>query len=324
MTPRERLITAFGRATPDRIPTAEIVFDLYTPLLGTDLILGRALSELSGREKVQALNHNIDTSIKGAEKLDHAWITVHPAPTPWYLPESGFYPSLEDECYVVKNLFQEIGSSRMVAAGVDGTFAIPDGKDFLSFAYAMEDDAEDLLLRAEKSAAAANEINLRLIDAGAEVIFLCSDYCFNQGPFLSPESFERFIVPFLKSEIDTVRKAGGFIVKHTDGNIIPILDLLIEAGPDCIHSIDPIAGVDIAEVRKKTSLCLMGNVDVRYLEQGPVEKIRESAEYAIRYGNSGGGYIFSTCNSVFKGIPLPHYFEMLTVLKERGVFQDKD
>ncbi len=43
---------------------------------------------------------------------------------------------------------------------------------------------------------------------------------------------------------------------------MPILDSLVSLGAELLQSIDPMAGVDIAEVKKRTygKIALMGNV----------------------------------------------------------------
>ncbi len=55
---------------------------------------------------------------------------------------------------------------------------------------------------------------------------------------------------------------GFFVIKHTDGNIMPIIDQLVEANPHAFHSLDPQAGVYIAEVGRLygDKVCLIGNV----------------------------------------------------------------
>ena len=50
---------------------------------------------------------------------------------------------------------------------------------------------------------------------------------------------------------------------------------------------------------------------------GPKEKIIESAEYALEHGPKGGGYIFSSSNTIFKGIPLENYELMLDVFRRK-------
>jgi uroporphyrinogen decarboxylase len=162
---------------------------------------------------------------------------------------------------------------------------------------------------------------VQLIEGGAEVIFMCADYCFNDGPFLSPRMFAEFVTPFLKRQVDAFRAAGVFTIKHTDGDIMPILDQLVAAGPDGLHSLDPMAGVDIKQVREIVGqrLCLLGNVNLAYVQQGPPEKIVESARYCLQHGGvSAGAYIYTTSNCIFTGVPLENYELMLRVRDEYG------
>jgi uroporphyrinogen decarboxylase len=100
-----------------------------------------------------------------------------------------------------------------------------------------------------------------------------------------------------------------------------LLDRLVDAGIDALHSIDPIAGIDIAEVKRRVGdrVCLIGNVDLRKVQQGPLEEIKASALYCLQHGSPGGGYIFSTCNSIFPGIPLENYLYMLEIWRESGL-----
>ena len=41
------------------------------------------------------------------------------------------------------------------------------------------------------------------------------------------------------------------VIKHTDGNILPLLDMILESGIDCLDPIDPMAGLDIGEFKRK-------------------------------------------------------------------------
>ncbi len=68
---------------------------------------------------------------------------------------------------------------------------------------------------------------------------LCSDCCFNDNPFFSPTMFEEFVWPYLSRLIAGYRELGFYVIKHTDGNIMPILEALVAAGPHAVHSLDP-------------------------------------------------------------------------------------
>ena len=73
------------------------------------------------------------------------------------------------------------------------------------------------------------------------------------------------------------------------------------------------AGVDIAEVKRRYSdkVALIGNVNCALMQTGTPEEILASCRYAMEHGKPGGGYIFSTSNVVFEGMPKASYDLML-------------
>ena len=150
---------------------------------------------------------------------------------------------------------------------------------------------------------------------------LCSDYCFNVNPFFSPDNFDEFIVPYLKEVITEYRKMGYYTIKHTDGNIMPIVKQMADCGPDAIHSLDPQGGVSIPEVRKiiGNDIALVGNVNCGLLQTGTDEECRQDVLRALREGMTNGrGYIFSTSNCVYTGLPLERYEMMMDLWKKYG------
>ena len=178
MTPRERLIAALNLKKPDKVPTMEIDFQLHKELLGKRLILGKELGILKGRDKEAALRNNADIYIETAIKLDYSAITVHPPAiecSPGYIPPWS-YPEIENELKVIKMVRELAGNTIMVAMGIDGTFSIPDGNDFLNFAYDLADREDEKLEEAQKRVTWAIEIMKRMIDSGAEIMYNCSDY----------------------------------------------------------------------------------------------------------------------------------------------------
>jgi uroporphyrinogen decarboxylase len=98
---------------------------------------------------------------------------------------------------------------------------------------------------------------------GLDGLALCTDYCFNTGPFLNPNRFSEFVTPYLAQLIQGYRDLGFYTIKHTDGNIMPIIDQLVQCHPHALHSLDPQAGVNIAEVKRRygDQVCLIGNVN---------------------------------------------------------------
>ena len=100
---------------------------------------------------------------------------------------------------------------------------------------------------------------------------------------------------------------------------MPILDQLIECSPHAIHSIDPMKGVDIAEVKKLTlekGIAICGNVNCATIQTGTDDETRESALYALKHAKPGGGYIYCSSNCIFKGIKPEKYQVLLDFWKE--------
>ena len=158
------------------------------------------------------------------------------------------------------------------------------------------------------------------IDAGAECLTMCADYCFNDGPFLSPKMFAEFVTPYLQRLIEGHRKNGAYTIKHTDGDIMPILDQLASCRPHALHSIDPQAKVDLAEVKKLIGdrICLAGNVNCGLLQTGTDEEVRADVMRSLKDGMPGGGFIFCTSNVAFKGMPPERYRMMLDLRQQYG------
>ena len=117
---------------------------------------------------------------------------------------------------------------------------------------------------------------------------------------------------------------GFYTIKHTDGNIMPIVDQLVECNPQAIHSLDPQAGVDIAEVKRLygKKVCLIGNVNCGLMDTGTEEDVRRSALYALTNGMPGGGYIFSTSNCIYTGMKLARYEIMLEMWRKIGNYSE--
>jgi len=310
VTPRQKAIAAFElRTSEGLVPHLELEFQLSEELLGRKALRADDLKAASPAEHDRLLHENVEHWLQICERLDYCILTgLH-----WL--------SVEDQIESFRIVRQLAGDRYMLSAFVDGTAGIPNGANMMEQAWRIADRPDEVLAEHDRWARDAAEVGKRLIGAGAEVVFMCADYCFNDGPWLSPPMFRRFVTPFLARNIAEFRKAGAYPVKHTDGDIMPILDQLVECEPAAIHSLDPMAGVDIAEVKRLYGhrVALMGNVNCALVQAGTKEQIAESARYCLEHGGvATGGYFFATSNCIFKGVPLESYYAMLDVRRQYG------
>ena len=270
MTSKQRMATALNLGIPDRVPTFELEFQLSEELMGKPFLTENDLKGLSEAEVDRRIAENAEFMIEVYDRLEHDAICIQ------YLNE-------QHTKQTIRRLHELSGDRFMLLAHGDGTFAIPDGAGMLEFVYRIADDPQGVHDQAERMVRDAIAHDLRLLDAGLDGFILCSDYCFNKGPFLSPKMFGEFVTPYLARLIAAIREHGGYAIKHTDGNIMPILDQLVSTNPHALHSIDPMAGVDIREVKRlvgdKVALC--GNVHCAAMQTGTEQDVIDSAEYCL-------------------------------------------
>lgn len=314
MTPRERFIAALERRPlTGRVPHFELVFFLTMEAFGKVHPSHRNYGQwLQMEEKERELHRRdmADIYIAMAERFEHSAIFIHP--NPW---------GVEETCRLVDIIRERTGDRYFLLIHGDATFSLPDGRHMEAFSYRLADEPEKV------HAEAAGMVDRAIRNAesyrkhgGLDGFALCADYCFNTGPFLSPPLFSEFVTPYLARLTKAYRDLGFYVIKHTDGNIMPILDQLVETGPHALHSLDPQGGVDMAEMKRLVGdkVCLIGNVNCGLLDTGTDEEVIASTRYALQHGMPGGGYIFSTSNCIYTGMRLSRYELMLDLWRREG------
>jgi uroporphyrinogen decarboxylase len=320
MTPREKFIMALeGKQPPGRVPHFELVFFLTMEAFGRVHPSQRHYAQwqqMSDAERDLHRRDIADLYVQTARHYEHSAIFFHPP---------GGWPSDDDIFRTLDHMREQSGDEFFLMQHGDATWSIPDGTHMVPFVERLADEPQLVKADADRMVDDALERGRRFRRHGAlDGLALCADYCFNTGPFLSPAMFDEFVTPYLIRLIAGYRELGFYVVKHTDGNILPILDSLLSARPHALHSLDPQAGVDIAELKKRIGdrVCLIGNVNCALLDTGSDQQVIEGTQYALRHGMPGGGYIFSSSNCIYTGMPLRRYELMLNVWRRAGNYPD--
>ena len=89
------------------------------------------------------------------------------------------------------------------------------------------------------------ELAKEVVARGAKIVYTGDDYAYNKGPLMSPKHFREFFYPGLCRVMRGYKELGLYVIKHTDGNLWPIIDMIIDSGIDCLDPIDPQAGMDL-------------------------------------------------------------------------------
>lgn len=318
MTERERFIKALKREPIDgHCPTFELVFYLTLEAVGKIHPSQQRFDQwkqMSKTEQDLHMQYMADSYIEVAEKYHHSAIFVHPNPG-----------DFENTLWLLDCIREKTGDKYFLMMHGDCTFEIPNGNTMLAFSERMYEDEDGLKKEAQQrlgnSLRYAEKMAKHngLLDGFA----LCSDYCFNVNPFFSPSLFETYITPYLAAVCKGYRDMGFYSIKHTDGNIMPILDQMVQCKPDALHSLDPQGGVDLAKVKKmygdKVALC--GNVNCGLLQTGTEEDVIADVRRCLRDGMDGWGFVFCTSNCAYTGLPLERYELMNRIWWDEGIYR---
>jgi len=158
---------------------------------------------------------------------------------------------------------------------------------------------------------------------GVRIVYTGDDYAGDTGPLMSPSHFRSLFAPGLRRVIGGFKELGLLVIKHTDGLLWPIIDMIVDSGIDCLDPIDPVAGMDLREVKEKYGkrIALKGNVDCAHLMTlGTPAQVVAATKEALRTGGPGGGYILSSSNSIHSMVKPENYMAMLDTLKEFGSY----
>ncbi|MEZ5277430.1 MAG: uroporphyrinogen decarboxylase family protein [Opitutaceae bacterium] len=254
-----------------------------------------------------------DLHLAVARRFEQAGILFH-APGGW---------CQEDLRLSVLHLRELSNLDYLVLLHGDATYAIPSGAEMMDFVSRLADEPEAMKNEAQRRVDAALARAGTIKEWGlVDGFCLCADYCFNDNPFLSPAMFGEFVTPFLHQLVKGYRDMGFYVIKHTDGNIMPIVHDLLDANPHALHSLDPQGGVDLARMKRLVTgrVCLIGNVNCGLLQSGTEEEVVEDVRRSLREGLPGGGYIFGTSNCIFTGLPLHRYALMMDIWRREGVY----
>lgn len=163
----------------------------------------------------------------------------------------------------------------------------------------------------------------RAVEAGADVIVSGDDYAGRHGTFMSPRDFRQFVLPYLRRSIEAAHAAGALFIKHTDGNIWSILPDMVEAGIDAIDPLEPVAGMDIGEAKRRFGdrIALVGNVDCTgLLPHGTPTEVEEAVKETIAKASPAGGHILASSNSIHPAVRPENYRAMAEAGRRWGAY----
>jgi uroporphyrinogen-III decarboxylase len=157
-----------------------------------------------------------------------------------------------------------------------------------------------------------NAMSEKLFRPGFSGVLLGEDYGTTRAPIISPQMFKEFCLPLIKARCQNVKQYVDYIFLHSCGNTEPLLDMFIEAGIDCLQSLQDGAGMDIGKLQKKYTgrIIFWGGISVEILLAGSTDDVRKNVRDACQKAKKGG-IILGPSHSITYGVPYDNFAAML-------------
>lgn len=171
----------------------------------------------------------------------------------------------------------------------------------------------------------AVEIVKQLAEAGAEFIGIYDDYGYKADLFMSPRNYRKYVIPWLKEICSTAHKHGSKIMLHSDGNLMKIMDDIVDAGVDALNPIEPTTAnpdYDIFKLNEKygDNLTFAGNISPQMLSTGSIKEIKSYAKRLLTELKPNGGYIFSSGHSINPAVTADRWQAVLDTREKYGYY----
>ena len=165
------------------------------------------------------------------------------------------------------------------------------------------------------------EMITHAVNLEVDFILFGDDVAFSTGLMMSPKKFKEIVLPSYEKIVKASEKVP--LIWHSDGAIEPLLPMIVKAGFSGVHSLEPNAKINLGEIKKRygDKLVLFGNMDVtNVLTQDNLQLVRNEVERCMRQGSPGGGYVFSSSNSLFKSMSTKAILEAYRYAREIGYY----
>ena len=340
MTSAERVMTVLRNGEPDRIPHFEWIIDQK---IRHALCPGASTEEFTIRMGLDAMLTAPDfTTVQIAPKrFKNEWGSViEKGEEQHSTVVKAVIETIEDfQAYQAPDAFapHRFDSLKKLVSRYKGKYAIGVHlNDVLSIPRNLMGFQELMMaLCAEPELVAklvelSVDLNIQLAGEaarhGADFVFTGDDYASCQAPFMSPGTFRELLYPGLKRVVKGFHDHGLPVIKHTDGNIMSLMDMLVDVGFDCLDPIDPLGGMDIGLMKQTYGqrFALKGNVNcATTLVNGTAEEVVRETLGVMQAASAGGGLILSSSNSIHSSVAPLNYLAMLSAIKAYGRYPIK-
>lgn len=225
----------------------------------------------------------------------------------------------DDSCWeVMRHVVKERKGTHWINCCI-GDFGWPmigptDEEQYLNLALHPELHAKQTELSAKRCMA----VLPWYAEEGIDSVMPAGDLGSSTALLASPQILREHVVYWWKEFVGRGHELGMKMLKHCCGNIWEAIPMLIEAGYDGYEGIQASGTMDMKKLKEMhgREWTLWGGVWNEHLILGTPKDIEADAEYAIKWGAPGGGFIYGASHSLAVATK-PENLEMMKECRDR-------
>lgn len=198
------------------------------------------------------------------------------------------------ECWERNISYIKEQQKNVVRIRIDGFFAYPRElmglENFLMMLYDEPKLIKEML--SDRVAFVKELLQKAIIDIRPDFVFIWEDMCYKNGPLLSPEMFNEFLMPVYQELTSFLKNMGiKTIIVDSDGDISKLIPLWIESGVTGLLPFEVNAGMDVTKIAEAyPRLQILGGIDKTEIARGR-QHIDAELKRVLPYMIKRGGYV---------------------------------
>jgi hypothetical protein len=250
------------------------------------------------RKTVRSPKGDIHQTTKVADNVYTTWQTEHWCKSVEDVDRalSVPYEPVEYDASDYARIKDEVGDNGIVMASLaDPLWLAADLMEFGSYTVWAMTETEHFA----RTVAAMHERNMqnlrRMLEVNVVDLYRICGPEYATPPYLPPEFFKRFVVPYVSEMVEVIHGKGGKARFHCHGRIRQVLDMIVETGAGSIDPCEapPDGDITLSEVKNEIGrrVCIFGNIQLKLLEHGSEEDVDEAVRESMDAAKHGGGYV---------------------------------
>ena len=172
------------------------------------------------------------------------------------------------------------------------------------------------------------EVTKNIFDAASDAIdiyFLGNDFGSQTGPLMSPEMFDRFMVPHLKRLCELGHSYDLKTQMHCCGGVYELIPSMIDAGIDSLHAVQTSCrGMELTKLKADygDKIVFNGGIDSHHtLMEKSAEGVKEDTRKVLETMMPGGGFIAGASHdTILEETSVENVLAMFDAINEYGKY----